>query len=81
MSITNEEKDKLTEALRQGMTQGYETSRGRALAWWERLIWVVLAGIAAAASTYLTACTASYSQSADGAINAAIVIVPVEEEK
>ncbi len=73
--------EKVTDALKQGMEDGYKASKAKNLTWWERTLWVILAGIAAAASTYFTGCAASYSQSAEGGIHSAVVILPVEMGK
>ncbi len=74
--MTDETKDKMTDALAEGVKAGYEASRGKSLAWWERLLWVLLSGLATAAAALLTGCAASYSQGADGRVDAALIIIP-----
>ncbi len=80
--MTDETEKNTTEALHQGMRKGYEAAKARAgLAWWERLLWALLTGIAAAASTMLSACTACYKQAADGSIHAVVNLVRPEGGK
>lgn len=55
--LTEERKKAALEAGKQGMKNAYEKSRSRpGLKWWERLLWVVLAGAAYAASSLLSGC-------------------------
>ncbi len=79
--MNEEQKEKVTDAFRQGMKDGYESSKDRNLRWWERILWVLLAGVAAAAGAWLTACSASYSQTAGGNIRASVTLVPLEQGK
>ena len=52
-----EQKKAALEAGKQGMKNAYEKSKYRpGLTWWERLLWVVLAGAAYAASSLLSGC-------------------------
>lgn len=56
-NLTEEQKKAALEAGKQGMKKAYEKSKSRpGLAWWERLLWVVLAGAAYAASALLSGC-------------------------
>ena len=45
--LTDEEKKAAVEAGKQGVKDAYEKTKGKALKWWERLLWLVLAGLAA----------------------------------
>lgn len=57
LNLTEEQKKAALEAGKQGMKNAYEKSKSRAgLTWWERLLWVVLAGAAYAASSLLSGC-------------------------
>lgn len=56
MKITDEGKKAVLEAGKKGVADAYEKSKGTALKWWERLIWLILAGAAAAASQLLSGC-------------------------
>ena len=56
-NLTEEQKKAALEAGKQGMKNAYEKSGTRSgLTWWERLLWVVLAGAAYAASSLLSGC-------------------------
>ena len=56
-NLTEEQKKTALEAGKQGMKNAYEKSGTRSgLTWWERLLWVVLAGAAYAASSLLSGC-------------------------
>ena len=49
--LSDEQKQAALEAGKQGMKDAYEKSKTKTgLKWWERLLWVVLAGAAYAAS-------------------------------
>lgn len=55
--MTNTKKKAPFEAGKQGMKDAYEKSKTKpGLKWWERLLWVVLAGAAYAASAILGGC-------------------------
>lgn len=56
MKISEEQKKAAIEAGKRGVKDAYEKSRGRALKWWERVLWVVLAGVAYAASALFGGC-------------------------
>lgn len=57
LHLTEERKKAALEAGKQGMKNAYEKSGSRPeLKWWERLLWVVLAGAAYAASSLLSGC-------------------------
>lgn len=57
LNLTEEQKKAAREAGKQGMKNAYEKSKSRpGLTWWERLLWVVLAGAAYAASSLLSGC-------------------------
>lgn len=57
LNLTEEQKKAALEAGKQGMKDAYEKSKTRTgLKWWERLLWVVLAGAAYAASVLLGGC-------------------------
>lgn len=56
-NLKEEQKKAALEAGKQGMKKAYEKSKSRpGLAWWERLLWVALAGAAYAASALLSGC-------------------------
>lgn len=55
--LSDEQKQAALEAGKQGMKDAYEKSKTKTgLKWWERLLWVVLAGAAYAASALLGGC-------------------------
>lgn len=57
LNLTEGQKKAALEAGKQGMKNAYEKSKSRpGLTWWERLLWVVLAGVAYAASSLLSGC-------------------------
>lgn len=57
MNIREEQKKAALEAGKQGIKDAYEKSKAKTgLKWWERLLWVVLAGAAYAASALLGGC-------------------------
>ena len=57
INLTEEQKKAALEAGKQGMKNAYEKSGTRpGLTWWERLLWVVLAGAAYVASSLLSGC-------------------------
>lgn len=56
MNITEEEKQAALEAGKQGAQAALEKSKNRNLKWWERLIWVLLCGVAAAVAQLLAGC-------------------------
>lgn len=61
--LTDEEKKAAVEAGKQGVKDAYEKTKGKALKWWERLLWLVLAGLAAAVSAVCSGCGASAGMS------------------
>lgn len=55
--LSDEQEKAALEAGKQGMKNAYEKSKTKiGLKWWERLLWVVLAGVAYAASALLSGC-------------------------
>ncbi len=77
-------REKATRALRKGveaMKESYAATEGKPLHWWQRALWVLLAGMAAAACFWLASCSASYCRTAEGSIRAAVSIVRAEEAK
>lgn len=57
LHLTEEQRKAALEAARKGMKTAYDQSGSRpGLTWWERLLWVVLAGAAYAASSLLSGC-------------------------
>lgn len=57
LNLTEEQKKAALEAGKQGMKDAYEKSKTRTgLKWWERLLWVVLAGAVYAAASLLGGC-------------------------
>lgn len=57
MNIREEQKKAALEAGKQGIKDAYEKSKAKTgLKWWGRLLWVVLAGAAYAASALLGGC-------------------------
>lgn len=66
---SEEQKQAALEAGREGMKKAYERSRGMShLSWWERLLWIILAGAAAAASFLLSGCGHSVKLGPEGAV-------------
>lgn len=56
MKITKEEKAAAVEAGKNSIKRAWKKMEGRNLKWWERLLWVVLAGAAAVAGSLLYGC-------------------------
>lgn len=57
LNLTEEQKKAALEAGKQGMKAAYEKSKARTgLKWWERLLWVALAGVVYAAAALLGGC-------------------------
>lgn len=57
MNLTDEQKQAALEAGKQGMKNAYEKSKKKpGLTWWERLLWVALAGAAYAVTSLLSGC-------------------------
>lgn len=57
LNLTEEQKKAALEAGKEGMKNAYEKSKSQSgLKWWERLLWVVLAGATYAASSLLSGC-------------------------
>lgn len=57
INLTNEQKQAALEAGKQGMKNAYKKSKDKpGLKWWERLLWVVLAGAAYAACSLFSGC-------------------------
>lgn len=57
LNLTEEQKKAALEAGKQGMKDACEKSKTRpGLKWWERLLWIILAGAASAASVLLGGC-------------------------
>lgn len=54
--LNDEQKKAAFEAGKQGMKNAYEKTKSKSLKWWERLVWVVLAGVAYAAASLLGGC-------------------------
>lgn len=49
MKLTDKQKQNAVDAAQDAMSQAY--AKSSSLKWWERLIWILLAGLAAAASS------------------------------
>ena len=82
-NLTEEQKKAALEAGKQGMKNAYEKSGTRpGLTWWERLLWVVLAGAAYAASSLLSGCghTDMQGRFLPGAGTGAFVLLPETAE-
>lgn len=62
-NFTDEEKKAAIEAGKQGVKDAYQKTEGKGLKWWERLLWLVLAGLIYAASALLGGCTTSAGMS------------------
>lgn len=55
--LNEEQKKAVIDAGKQGMKKAWERSAQEAqLSWWERLAWIILAGLAAAGSCFLSGC-------------------------
>lgn len=62
MKISNELKQAALEAGKEAAKRAAEKSKAKAgLMWWERLLWIVLAGLAGAACSVLTGCGQWYA--------------------
>ena len=62
MKISDNAKKAAIEAGKETAKKAAEKSKAKAgLKWWERLIWVALAGLAGAACSMLTGCSQLYS--------------------
>lgn len=62
MKMTDEQKKAALEAVKEAAQKAAEKSKAKAgLKWWERLIWVLLAGLAGAVGCVLTGCSQLYS--------------------
>lgn len=61
--FTDEEKKAAIEAGKQGMKDAYQKTEGKGLKWWERLLWLVIAGLVYAASALLGGCSTSAGMS------------------
>lgn len=62
-NLTDEEKKAAIEAGKQGVKDAYQKTEGKGLKWWERLLWVIAACIASAASALLGGCSTSAGMS------------------
>ena len=54
--LSDEQKQAVLEAGKQGMKNAYEKTKNKNLKWWERLGWVILAGAVYAAASLLGGC-------------------------
>lgn len=54
--ITDQQKQNALNAGKDAMEATYQKAKRTTLKWWERLLWIILAGIAAAATSLLTGC-------------------------
>lgn len=62
MKMTDKQKQTALEAGKQAVRKAAEKSKEiTGLTWWERLIWVVLAGLAGAACSVLAGCSQWYA--------------------
>ena len=61
--FTDEEKKAAIEAGKQGVKDACRKTQGKGMKWWERLAWIVLAGLAAAVSGVCSGCGASVGMS------------------
>lgn len=61
--LTDEEKKAAIEAGKQGVKDAYQKTEGKGLKWWERLLWLVIAGLVYAASALLGGCSTSAGMS------------------
>lgn len=61
--FTDEEKKAAIEAGKQGVKDAYQKTEGKGLKWWERLLWLVIAGLVYAASALLGGCSTSAGMS------------------
>lgn len=61
--LTDEEKREAIEAGKQGVKDAYQKTDGKGMTWWERVLWLVVAGLAAAVSCVCSGCGASAGMS------------------
>lgn len=54
--LSDEQKKAAFEAGKQGVKNAYEKTKGKNLKWWERLVWIGLAGAVYAAASLLGGC-------------------------
>lgn len=65
--LNDEQKKAALEAGKQGMKNAYEKTKSKNLKWWERLGWIILAGVAYAAAFLLGGCGHSVNVTPDRA--------------
>lgn len=58
MFMSDDDKKAALEAGKQGVKDAYEKTNGKGMRWWERLVWVILAGLCAAGSCLFSGCGA-----------------------
>lgn len=56
MKLTDQQKQNAIAAGKDAIKNVYDNPKSKTLKWWERLIWIILAGAAASASSILTGC-------------------------
>lgn len=61
--LTEEDKKAAIEAGKQGVKDAYQKTEGKGLKWWERLLWLGVAGLAAAVSCLCSGCGTSAGMS------------------
>lgn len=67
MALSDKKKEEAVMAGKDAMQDAYEKSKQHeSLKWWERLIWVVVAGVAAAVTSLLTGCGHDVVMTPDG---------------
>ena len=61
--LTEEDKTAAIEAGKQGVKDAYQKTKDKGLKWWERLLWLGVAGLAAAVSCLCSGCGTSAGMS------------------
>lgn len=84
MNISNEKKEEVITAAKEAAEKTYKATATKSLKWWERLLWIALATIAAAASTLFSGCGHSVTLDSHGATickDGTCLIIGVEQRQ
>ncbi|MEG0143988.1 MAG: hypothetical protein RR250_01975 [Akkermansia sp.] len=57
MNITDQQKQNALNAGKNAIKTAYNNPKSKTLTWWERLIWIILAGLLACANSITTGCS------------------------
>lgn len=84
MNISEEKKSEVIESAKDAAEKTYQATANKSLKWWERLVWIALAAISAAASTLFSGCGHSVTLDANSATirkGSAWVTIGVEQQQ